>query len=462
MNSHIPRWKLSLVARVALAVALLLAVGGALVSVAAFAYGRQAAQDAYDRLLVGAATGIAASISVDGTDLVVDLPVSAFQLLALAPDDRIAYRVTGTAGEVLTGYADLPGPPDTPATGLDFYDARFFGEPARYVAITRRFAERNVSGPVEVIVGQTLRARRALALEITQRALVVLAGAGVLMSLLAVFVVRSALRPLDRLAEAVARRDPYDLTPIAVPVPKETEVLVGALNGFMGRIDQQVRAMRGLISDSAHQLRTPVAALRAQADLAAGEPDGTRRNAIVTRIHRRTVELGHLLDQMLSRALVIHRAESVRREPVDLRDAALEVVEAGDFALTAPGVEIRLEIGEAEVPVQGDLLSLTEAAKNLLGNAVKHGATPVRVGASVEKGRAVLWVEDSGTGPAPEYLARLGSRFAHNATSRGDGSGLGLAIAASVAQAYGGELVLETVRTGFRAALVMPLGEVTE
>ncbi|WP_146589315.1 sensor histidine kinase [Puniceibacterium confluentis] len=459
MNSHIPRWQMSLVARVALAVALLLAVGGVLVSVAAFAYGRQAAQDAYDRLLVGAAADIAASISVDGGNLVVDLPVSAFQLLALAPDDRIAYRVTGPTGAVLTGYGDLPDPPETAGASPAFYDAAFSGEPARYAAITRRFAERNISGPVEVIVGQTLRARRALALDITRRALVLLAGAGVLMSLLAVFVVRSALRPLDRLAEAVAQRDPYDLTPIRAPVPREAEAMVGALNGFMGRIDQQVRAMRGLISDTAHQLRTPVAALRAQADLVAGEPDGARRDAIVTRIHRRTVDLGHLLDQMLSRALVIHRAESQRRETVDLRDAALEVVEAGDFALTAPGVEIRLIIGEDAVPVLGDLLSLTEAAKNLLGNAVKHGAAPVRVGASVAGGQALLWVEDGGSGPAPEYITRLGSRFAHDSVSRGDGSGLGLAIAAAVAQAYGGALALERVETGFRAALVLPLAE---
>ncbi|MGY9049654.1 MAG: sensor histidine kinase [Rhodobacterales bacterium] len=459
MNSHIPPWQMSLVARVALAVALLLAVGGVLVSVAAFAYGRQAAQDAYDRLRVGAANEIAASIAVEGTELLVDLPVSAFQLLALAPEDRIAYRVTGPAGELLTGYGDLPDPPDSPARSLDFYDATFSGEAARFAAVTRRFAERNVSGPVQVIVGQTLRARRALALEITQRALVVLAGAGVLMSLLAVFVVRSALRPLDRLAEAVARRDPYDLTPIAVPVPKETEAMVGALNGFMGRIDQQVRAMRGLISDTAHQLRTPVAALRAQADLAAGEPDGARRDAIVTRIHRRTLDLGHLLDQMLSRALVIHRGESVRRETVDLRDAALEVVEAGDVALTAPGVEIRLMIGERAVMVRGDLLSLTEAAKNLLGNAVKYGRAPVRVGASVEQGRAVLWVEDCGRGPSAALLERLGRRFAHDSVTRGEGSGLGLAIAAAVAQAYGGELVLEQVEAGFRAALILPLAE---
>ena len=457
MTERSPRWPMSLALRVALAVALLLTVGGALVSFAAFAYGRQAAQDAYDRLLVGAANDIAASINVDGTELVVDLPVSAFQLLALAPDDRIAYRVTGPQGVVLTGYPDLPDPPEVPVLGLDFYDAEFSQEPARYVVTTRRFAERSVSGTVEVIVGQTLRARHALALEITQRALVVLGGAGILMALLAVFAVRSALRPLDRLADAVARRDPHDLTPITASVPKEAIGMVGALNGFMGRIDQQVGVMRGLISDTAHQLRTPVAALRAQADLAAAEPDGPRRDAIVTRIHRRTVDLGHLLDQMLSRALVIHRADAVRRERVDLRDAALEVVEVGDFSLTAPGVEIRLCIGQTEVPVRGDLLSLTEATKNLLGNAVRYGVSPVRVGVAIIEDRAVLWVEDAGSGPAPDVMARLGTRFAHDSLGRNAGSGLGLAIAAAVARAYGGALKLETVETGFRAALVLPL-----
>ncbi|MWB76592.1 HAMP domain-containing protein [Pseudooceanicola sp. 216_PA32_1] len=446
----------SLTGRIAVAVAVLLLAGGVIVSVAAFAYGRQAAQEAYDRLLVGAANDIAASISAGQNGLEVAVPVSAFQLLGLAANDRVAYRVLDTRGEVLTGYDDLPEPPRRPLGGVVFYDADFLGEPARYAAVTRRFAERDLSGTVEVIVGQTLLARRAFAFDITRRALLVLAGVGIAMVMLAAVVVRTALGPLDRLEQAIAARDPHDLTPVDTDVPREAQAMVRALNGFMGRIDQQLASMRNLISDAAHQLRTPVAALRAQADLAAGEPDPDRRDAIVARIHSRTKDLGHLLDQMLARALVIHRAESARRELVDLRDIALEVAEAGDHALISPGVEVALQVGESPVPALADALSLSEAVKNLLNNAVRHGQSPVRIGAGVEAGRACIWVVDSGAGPDAALMAQLGARFAGE-SARGGGSGLGLSIAAAVARACHGELRLDRGAEGFRAAILLPL-----
>ena len=102
---------MSLTARMVIGLTALLLVGGAALSVAALIYGRTAARDAFDRLLVGAAASIAASVSVEDGTPVVDLPVSAFELLALAPDDRVAYRVTGPGGGLLTGYADLPPGP---------------------------------------------------------------------------------------------------------------------------------------------------------------------------------------------------------------------------------------------------------------------------------------------------------------------------------------------------------------
>ena len=457
MNSAAGRPTMSLTARVAAAVGALLLLGGIVVSIAAFAYGRQAAREAFDRLLVGAANDIAASVSIVEGAPVVDLPVSAFELLALAPDDRIAYQVIGTDGAVLTGYEDLPPAPARLAGDAVFFDAEFKGAPARFIRVTRRFAERSLSGSVQVVVGQTLRARNELALNITRNALIVLATAGLAMLGLAVVVVRSALKPLDRVADAFAARDPQDLTPMDASVPREAAVMVQAVNGFMRRLDSQVETMRHLISDTAHQLRTPVAALRAQADLAAREPDSERRDLLVARIHRRTVSLGRLLDQILSRALVIHRIDSARREAVDLRDIALDLVESGDHGLIAPGVEIHLEIGEDPVPVRADALSLAEAAKNLLSNAVTHGAPPVTVGAGAEDGTARLWVQDAGPGPSEELRARLGQRFTRSAASRGDSSGLGLSIAQSAADAFGGRLELEPRPGGFRATLALPM-----
>lgn len=447
---------LSLTARLVLGLTALLLVGGMTLSIAAFGYGRAAAREAFDRLLVGAAQDIAASISVRDGAPVADLPVSAFELLGLAADDRIAYQLRGPGGTVLTGYEDLPLPPAGAADTV-LYDASFTGEPARFIRLTRRFAERQFSGAVEVIVGQTTRARRELAVDITRNALGGLMVGGVAMLAFAVFVVRRALRPLDRIAARLTVRDPQDLTPIDAAVPREVDAMVQAINGFMGRLDRQFETMKSLISDTAHQLRTPVAALRAQADLAADEDDPRHRAQIVERLHRGTVRLSRLLDQMLSRALVIHRGDSARRVPVDLRDIALDIYDDETFRDIAPGIVVRLEIDEAAVMVLADELSLSEAAKNLFGNALAHGVPPVIIGAGARGGEGQLWVQDAGPGPGEEVRARLSERFTASAGGTGHSSGLGLSIAHAVADAFGGRLKTETNAGGFRVVLALPL-----
>lgn len=446
----------SLKSRVVTAVLSLLVVGGIVVALAAFAYGRQAARTAYDRLLLGAANDIAETIQITEGRPAVDLPVSAFELLALAPDDRIFYAVRDAAGRLITGMpADLATPPRSPA-GARFFDDRFGPERARFVTVPRRFAERDYSGTIFVTVGQTLRAREAMALGLTRDALIAAGFAGVVLLVLALLMVERALGPLNTIARDLSARDPHDLTPMSAEVPAEMAVVIGAMNRFMGRLERQVEAMRNLISDTAHQLRTPVAALRVQAELAAEEPDPARAHAMNARIARRSRALGDLLDQMLSRALVIHRSDAARREAVDLREVALGVIETGDHELVAPGREVILTIGESPVEVLGDALSLAEAAKNLLANALRHGAGRVEIGAGLEAGHAVLWVADAGPGPAPEVLERIGARFERNAAARGKSAGLGLSIARAVAEACGGRLALEPGPDGFRTALILP------
>lgn len=446
---------LSLRARVVRGVLTLLLVGGLVVAAATFVYGRAAARVSYDRLLIGAANEIAASISVSEGRPVVDLPLSAFQLLALAPDDRISYAVQTEEGRRITGH-DISLPEVVRRQGGGFFDATFGGEPARFTTVARRFAERDFAGTIWVTVGQTLRARNAMALGLTRDALVVAAVAGLVLAVLGALVVETAMRPLERMARELAGRDPHDLTPMGLAVPAEVAGMIGAMNGFMRRIERQIEAMSNLISDTAHQLRTPVAALRVQAELAAEEPDPAQARATMARIATRSRSLGELLDQMLSRALVIHRTDAARRLPLDLREVALGVIEAHEHEHIAPGREVGLEIGTAPVTVLGDALSLTEAAKNLLGNALRHGQGAVRIGVTGAAGQAVLWVQDEGPGPDAETLARIGTRFERNAASRGRSAGLGLSIARAVAEAFGGRLDLGAVEGGFRAAMVLP------
>ncbi|RLQ88658.1 sensor histidine kinase [Notoacmeibacter ruber] len=431
--------------------AAVLVAGGVIVLVAALAYGRQAAREAYDRLLVGAASDIAESITVRDGEALVDMPISAFELLALAPDDRISYRVVGPDGQTLTGYDDAPLP--TEKGDVVFYDGVFGAEPARYVGVVRRFAERNFSGTVEIIVGQTLRARRELARDIAQNALIALGAAGAIMALFAWLVMRSALIPLPRIGSALRQRDPTDLTPIDLSAPSEVAALVQSLNGFMARLDRQMTSNRNLIGDAAHQLRTPVAAIRAQAQLAAEEPDGEQRAQMVARIHDRAVSLSHLLDQMLNHAMIIHRADTAPRDLVDLRDIAVEAFEAFEESAQGRSNEVALDIPDGPVMVRGDIMSLTEAAKNLLGNALHHGQPPVRIG--VRNGaRAILWVHDEGAGPPSEIMADPGARFAGD-RSKGSG-GLGLAIAHAVAASHAGWMSFSATADGFEAALDLP------
>ena len=401
----------SLASRVLGAVLVILLLGGVLVTGSIWWNGQQAARQSYDRILLGAARDIAEAIRVQDGAPFVDLPVSAFQLLAQAPDDRIYYAVHGPGGELVTGL-DARAPvavPEAGEPGVSYFEASLHGEPARFVRLTRRFVERDFSGPVEVTVGQTLRARKAMTTELMLDALLPMALAGLVLMGIAALVLRRALRPLEALSEDLAGRDPHDLTPMPVAgLPSELQVMVGSMNRFMGRLEGQFAAMRNLIADSAHQLRTPVAAIRVQAETARAEGDGAARMRALDRLLTRTRSLGRLLDQLLSHALVVHRTDSLPRVAVDLREVALEIFEEDDHATLSPGTDLRLEIGEDPVMVMADAFSLGEAARNMLSNALAHGQAPVTMGVAGQGARAQLWVEDAGPGPAPEVVAKLG------------------------------------------------------
>lgn len=444
----------SLTLRLALTLTLLLAAGGAAVAVAAIAYGRGAAEQSFDRLLIGAANQIAEALTLQDGEISVDIPVAAFELLALAPDDRIVYAVYGPFGNLITGYDGVTGP----KADQTFSDGQFSGEKARFVAVDRRFSERALSGTVRVVVGQTTRARAQLTREITQSALLAVAAVGVVMSGLAVFAVRSALGPLHRIERDLATRAPADLTPLDIQVPLEISRLVGTLNGFMARVDRQVGATRRLIGDASHQLRTPIAAIRAQSELAAGETDPARQHAIVGRIHRRAVSLSRLTDQLLNHALIIHRADAVPLDVLDLRLVAMAALEEIDPDSRRSGMtEIALDLPEDAITVKGDHLSLVEACKNLVNNAHRHGQAPVTISLRQQGRMAVLAVRDQGAGMPEDHWKDAGTRFSRSASVSPTKVGLGLSIVEAVARAHHGEMTFgRTDKGAFEACVVLP------
>lgn len=447
----------SLTFRLAVTVTLILALAASGALYLSFEYGRQAADNAYDRLLTGASLQIAERVSVANGRILADIPSSAFELLALARSDRIFYRIIGPDGKTLTGYDDLPLPAKPSGAETQLYTTAYSGEKVRAALTLRQIAERDISGPVRIIVAQTVLERSALAGDIAFKAAILIGAAALAIVVLALFAVRYALSPLTRVERALLSREPNDLSPFEIETPRELETIVEAINRFTGRLDRRISSVQAFVADAAHQLRTPITAIHAQAQLAAGEQAPEKLRRISRRILDRSVAVSRLADQLLSQAMVTHRGEAAKREPVDLRRVAMEAEEETRRMNDPGGHDIALELPEDPVMVAGDRFSLREAVKNLVTNAQDHGAPPIAIHVGSEGARALISVADCGTGIPAALRNTIGTRFADDGVRRGRGAGLGLAIASEVAGSHGGELKLEDLPSGFAVCLDLPL-----
>ncbi|OCP18313.1 MULTISPECIES: sensor histidine kinase [unclassified Ensifer] len=453
------RRETSLFSRLVVRVALVLCGGATLLAVAAWYYARAAADDAYDRLLLGAAIQITANMTVDNGTLAVALPTSAFELLGLAERDRIFYRVIGPDMRTLTGYEDLQTDLDLMSARAApvFLSARYRDVPVRIVVAARALSDPSFSGWSYVVLAQTTEARRALAGELTSRAMILVG----IMSLLAlagtVLAIRYSLLPVSALGAALRARDPQALTPVNVDVPRELRPFTASINHFMGRLDERVTLLQRFIADAAHQIRTPLTALSAQVDmLDEDEMDEIGRRHL-GRVRKRVGQLARLTNQLLSHAMVIHRSDSVRFKPVDLTDVARKAFRAAIPITVDPDIVISFEAAPQPIVVLGDAVSLREAIANIIDNSLRHGTVShlaVRVLGS--NGRARVEVEDDGPGIPPSEWSNVTARFVTSKTGEGS-MGLGFAIAAEVASAHQGAIGFqEKGERGFTVVLDLP------
>ncbi|WP_049623769.1 sensor histidine kinase [Frateuria defendens] len=426
--------------------------------VAARSYGRRAADMAYDHLLAASALSIADHVALVRGQWRVDLPYAALELLAMAPEDRVFYLVSAPDGSVLTGYDDLPAPPHELGR-LGFYDATYSGERVRVVQLERWSAGSATHGGAHVQVAQTRRARDALAGGIVWRATLAIAVLTLAALLLAWLAVNRALQPIARLERDLGTRSPADLRPVACDVPQELHQLVGALNRFMARLGENLDTLRAFIGEAAHQLRTPLAALRAQAQLAVDEDDPTEQHRSLLAIERNADALGRLTNQLLSDASVSHRGHLQRFGPLDLAEIVREALHA-TVPLREPRPRLELAGLDGPAPMVGDALMLREAIKNLIDNALKYGAPergPLHVALAPHADGWRLSVRDHGPGIAAEEAELVFERFRRGSAADGGGAGLGLAIVRRVAHSHGGRVALSNLPDGgLRVDLELP------
>ncbi|GHB27053.1 ATP-binding protein [Salinicola rhizosphaerae] len=251
--------------------------------------------------------------------------------------------------------------------------------------------------------------------------------------------IRRGLKPIGQLSRQVETRDEKDLSAIRVAVPRELQPLRGALNGFIERLEQTLERERRFTADAAHELRTPLAAMKIHLDNARfGEP------AALDKAYNGIERLQRVVEQLLLLArLDIHQQpaepESFKLEPLILDLAA-------DLWPLAEAQHQSLEIADSgDVSVEGNPTELGILIRNLMDNALRY--TPEGGGVSVEKGydgrgRAWLAISDSGPGIPDALLDAVTQRFQRASDQRISGSGLGLAIAAEIAERQGLTLTL--------------------
>lgn len=445
---------------------LVLAVGAAGLLTAAWFYAIAAADDAYDRLLQGAAIQISENLSVDRGALTVKMPSSAFELLGLASRDRVFYRVVDTRNRTLTGYDDLQPEVDYAKVRKApvFLDGTYHGANVRIVVTGRAISDPSLTGWSYVIIAQTTEARETLASELTTNATLLVALMGVVTLIATAVTLRLALRPVSALANVLSIRDPKDLTPLGVSVPRELEPFVSSINHFMSRLDLRIKLLQRFIGDSAHQIRTPLTALSAQISLIEEKRLDAQDRRHLLRVRERAAELSHLTNQLLTHAMVIHRFDAEKLVQLDLTDIARKAFRAAVPLTLDADIVVSFEAPDYPVIVTGDGLSLREALVNVIDNSLRHGSISrleVRVRSLAD--RAIVEVEDDGPGIPPELWQSVTTRFGSHRSER-KVSGLGFAIASEVSLMLHGQLRFEqaSAKQGFTTIIELPLYQASE
>lgn len=262
---------------------------------------------------------------------------------------------------------------------------------------------------------------------------------------------RRAFATLEPARRELAQRDAHDLRPLAASqTPIELRPWLDAVDALMTRVRSLVEAERAFAAHMAHELRTPLAAARAQAQRLLSATGGGPQRAPALALVRQLDRLTALATRLLQLAR-IDSGVALQREPVDLvRLATLVADEFGDARRSG---QLRLQVQGKPAAVAGDWDALGIALRNLIDNALKHGASPAGVTLQVSPGR--LAVIDDGPGVAAEMLPRLARPF-ERAQAVAEGSGLGLAMVATVARQSSARLTLQSPvadRRGFSATL---------
>lgn len=406
------------------------------------------AEETYDRELVNSSDSVAARLKVKDDKVVVDLPPAAQAILRHNNTDKFYYKVLKANGEMISGDTVLPSPH---AEYLDEATPRFTtttigGEQIRLVQIKLLIPVADAE-PVIIEVAETMNSRKRLSMNIfmtmiVPQLLMVILGAT------AVWIgVSRGLEPLQFLQKAIASRSRLDLTPVQEDIaPEEVYPLVVSLNDLLARLREDIKAQQRFIANAAHQLRTPLAGLKAYSSLGLDLKNLEETHGVMEQIDSGLDRTTHMVNQLLALA---------RNDPASMTTTERSVVElnglVADVIADRISIAVKKKIDVGYQPAQelanvsGDGTSLQQLVSNLIDNALLY--TPdggcVNVIVAQDNGSIKLSVADTGPGIPVEERDKVFERFYRLVGSTGGGSGLGLSIVKEVAKNHKATVKIE-------------------
>jgi two-component system sensor histidine kinase TctE len=403
----------------------------------------QAANEAYDRSLYLAARTLAEELEWRDGRLQLDVLKAAGYLFENHTGSRLFYKVTSVGGQWLAGDAALPSAPARDKTAVKYFalvqfdDGVYLNQPVRLAELTHVMEE---AGPTEALikitVAETMEARQQLIQHILwdtlgSQGLLLLAAA-----LLVVWGVQRGIRPLEAFRQQLAHKADDDFSPIQPPdLPRELRPLIETLNSYLERLGRLIDIRKRFLDNAAHQLRTPLTALKTQLALAQRNAEPEQAQALMSAARQTTDDAVRLTEQLLAMTRVEHAREMHSPQPVDVVALAKRVTQEHLMRAHQLGDDLGLELQVAQCVVHGVDLLLHEALSNLIDNAIHHGPAGTQI--TVRVGLNWFEVEDDGPGIAPELQAHVFERFYRAAPSGLSGSGLGLAIVKEIASQHG-------------------------
>ncbi len=441
---------------------ILLPLAGLICVNAWVAYGNavQATNEAYDRALYLAARTLAEEMRWQDGQLQLDLIRAAGFLFENHTGSRLFYKVSTLDGRWLAGVQALPDAPVRSESAVRYFalvqfdDGRYLDLPVRLAQLTHVVDGAGPQEPmVRITVAETLEARQQLIQRILWDTL---ASQGLLLlaaALLVVWGVQRGIRPLEAFRQRLADKADDDFSPIHPPdLPRELRPLIETLNSYLDRLGRLIEIRKRFLDNAAHQLRTPLTALKTQLTLAQRNAEPAQAGALLQAARQTTDNAVRLTEQMLAMTRVEHAREMHSPHTVDLVDLARRATQEQLMRAHERGDDLGLEAEVAHCEVQGVDLLLHEALSNLMDNAMHH--CPPGAHITVRVGDAWIEVEDDGPGIAAEHQAHVFERFYRAAPSGVSGSGLGLAIVKEIAHQHGAVVSVQSPVRDARGTLI--------